>query len=52
MGVFIEVNGDVFFEGGIDLFLQGFYKLCPPLIRMVILLTITDKDVVFVALDD
>jgi len=52
MGVFIEVNGDVFFEGGIDLFLQGFYKLCHPLIRLVIVLPITDEDVIFVAWDD
>jgi hypothetical protein len=44
----VEVNGDVFFEGGLNFIFKILHKFCYPA-RFVVLVSVTDEDVVFVA---
>src|SRR5258708_3159278 len=45
----VKINADVFLKCGSDFLFEVSYKLCYPIIVLVILMSIRDKDVVFEA---
>lgn len=51
-GVFIEVDADVFLEGGFKLGLEGVDKLRDPVIALAFLLAIRDEYIIFETRED
>jgi len=51
MRILVKVNGYVLFESGFYFPIKAVNKLCDPSF-LIIVLTITDEDVVFVTWDD
>ena len=51
MGVFIEIDGDIFFEGGFEFLSQISHKFCYPAVVLVVFLTVGNENVVFVIWD-
>src|SRR6267142_1391768 len=49
--IFIEVDGDIFFERGIEFGLERTDKLRDPMITFVVLLAVGDKNVILKAAD-
>jgi hypothetical protein len=48
MGIFIKVNGDISLDSGDQFFLQIFNKFCYPAIVSIIVLAVTNENIVFV----
>jgi len=52
MRIYVKINADLFFECGFEFCLQGLNKLTHPPFALVVFLTVADKDVVIVSLDN
>jgi hypothetical protein len=52
MGILVEVNGDLFFEGGLEFPLKIGNEITNPAVVLVVLLAVADKNVVFETWND